>query len=374
MSGNSEQISGKSSHLPPPPASLIADSEIDLKDLFQAIWKGKLIIIGTAFIFAIFSVIYALNAQEWWSSKAQITLPQKQDYSGYQQQVKQVQSVFDVYQEDGTVLVSEELEQFINPELMLKRFVVAFNSSVNKQAFLESSSEFHDLSLNKTQEINPPIQTRSWFNKIAAQPVGKNEAFLYNLSFQSTTKQSSLILLNKYIEMIEQKVKDDALNNLHAMIKSKMRELTQQKTMIESQASDELAVTIQRNKYAYEIALSAGIIKPIRVSNQYDYFNIALGAEIIKNKIKVLESVSNLSIVEPRLQKIDAKIKTLNLFEIDRVIDFNTVRFLEKASPLPSRDQPKRAIIAILGTLLGGITGLTFVLTLFALRRLRLVK
>ncbi|MBT0005777.1 Wzz/FepE/Etk N-terminal domain-containing protein [Vibrio alginolyticus] len=46
-------------YLPYPPQP--ADDEIDLRELFKALWKGKWIIIATTFAFAVGSVLYALS-------------------------------------------------------------------------------------------------------------------------------------------------------------------------------------------------------------------------------------------------------------------------------------------------------------------------
>lgn len=48
-------------YLPYPPHPQSTDDEIDLRELFKALWKGKWIIIATTFIFAIGSVLYALS-------------------------------------------------------------------------------------------------------------------------------------------------------------------------------------------------------------------------------------------------------------------------------------------------------------------------
>ncbi|CAI2299209.1 TPA: Wzz/FepE/Etk N-terminal domain-containing protein [Vibrio parahaemolyticus] len=48
-------------YLPYPPQPQSTDDEIDLRELFKALWKGKWIIIATTSIFAIGSVLYALS-------------------------------------------------------------------------------------------------------------------------------------------------------------------------------------------------------------------------------------------------------------------------------------------------------------------------
>ncbi|WP_105188474.1 Wzz/FepE/Etk N-terminal domain-containing protein [Pseudoalteromonas sp. T1lg48] len=59
----------------------IADDEIDLKDLFLALWQGKWIIIGTTVVAAIISVVYALNLPNIYKSEA-LLAPAEDSKSG----------------------------------------------------------------------------------------------------------------------------------------------------------------------------------------------------------------------------------------------------------------------------------------------------
>lgn len=55
-------------YLPYPPQS--TDDEIDLRELFNALWRGKWIIIVTTFVFAVGSVLYALSLPNIYKSDA----------------------------------------------------------------------------------------------------------------------------------------------------------------------------------------------------------------------------------------------------------------------------------------------------------------
>ena len=55
-------------YLPYPPQP--TDDEIDLRELFGALWKGKWIIIATTFIFAVGAVLYALSLPNIYKSEA----------------------------------------------------------------------------------------------------------------------------------------------------------------------------------------------------------------------------------------------------------------------------------------------------------------
>ena len=316
-------------------AYLQNNDEIDLKELFLALWQGKWVIVAFTVLFSVGSVMYALTAQEWWSSKAKVTRPQLQDMSAYQQQVKQFQPVFDIYQEDGTVLVSKELDDLVDTEILFQRFIDAFNSSSNKRSFLESSEEFQSFKAELSSVEDPELKKSEarqlyaqWFQRISAQKTDAKERFSpYEVVFQSTTQQSSFTLLSNYIRVIQKKAHSDALNNLQAIVAGKRNELLQQRRILETQAKNRLTVEVERAEYAMMIAQSAGVNKPIQTNSDHELFGIDMGAKGLEAKVKALKSISNLSVVEPRLQQIDAKLEMLKNLEIDRAIQFQTFRF-----------------------------------------------
>lgn len=59
----------------------IADDEIDLRELFTAIWQGKWIIIAITTLFAVASVFYAINLPNIYKSEA-LLAPAEQDQQG----------------------------------------------------------------------------------------------------------------------------------------------------------------------------------------------------------------------------------------------------------------------------------------------------
>lgn len=352
------------------------NDEIDLRELFKALWDGKLIVILVTALFTVSSIGFALLAQEWWSSNAKLTEAQPQNLAAYQQQVRQFQPVFNIYQEDGTVLVSEELDDLVDSELLFQRFVNAFNSTNNKRAFLDNSVEFqkfkNSIAIDSSDMTTDKVRAlyAEWFDRISASKVDKKARNSpYTISFQTTTKESSFDLLTAYILTTESKVHEDAFNNLRAVVNVKRNELIQQKRILENQASNKLLVETERTKYAAQIAKSADVDKPIQTGNDKELFSIDLGAKGLDAKLKALESVKNLSVIEPRLQQINAKLDMLNNLEIDRTAEFQTFRYLENVEQQITRDKPKRALIIVLGILLGGMLGVAIVLIRFTFRK-----
>lgn len=358
------------------PPRFSSNQDIDLRDILRALWNGKLIIILITVLCLVTSVAIALLAQEWWSSNAKITRPQQQDLAAYQHQVRQFQPVFNVYQDDGTVLVSKELDTLASSSALFQNFVNTFNSINNKRYFLDNSAEFHKLKLStsenssKLTEDEKRLLYAGWFGRIVATKVDKKDQNSpYTLSFQTMSKKSSFDLLVAYILTTESKVREDAFRNLQAVISGKRNELIQQKRILQTQAKNRLRVETERAKYAAQIAKSAGVDKPILTGNEKELFSIDLGAKGLDAKVKALESVKNLSVIEPRLQQINAKLDMLKNLEIDRTAEFQTFRYLENVEQPITRDKPKRALIVVLGTLLGGMLGVAIVLIRFAFRK-----
>ncbi len=54
------------------PNSQVADDEIDLRELFKALWQGKWIIIVTTLLFSVAAVFYALSLPNVY--KSEVTL------------------------------------------------------------------------------------------------------------------------------------------------------------------------------------------------------------------------------------------------------------------------------------------------------------
>ncbi|MGF1792761.1 LPS O-antigen chain length determinant protein WzzB [Photobacterium profundum] len=345
--------------------------EVDFREIFNALWQGKIWIIALTIFCSIGAIIYALTAQEWWTSKARIMEPQIQDFSAYQQQVKQFQPIFDIYQEDGTVLVSQNLDLLVDPKTLFKRFIDAYNSSVNKKQFLDNSIEFKEFKAQLDTDTDTAMRRlySEWFTKITATPVDKKRNNDYQISLQATTKESSASLLNEYIASVKSKVFNDALNNLQVIVNTKKNELKQQKIILETQTINRLAVEVERSQYALSIAQAAGVNKPIQGLVDEELFSINLGSDALHAKIKALKTIKNLSVIEPRLNGVNAKIEMLNNLTIDRDIQFQTFQFLENVESPIARDKPNRVLIVMVATLLGGILGVVIVLLRYAFKR-----
>ncbi|MGQ7019364.1 LPS O-antigen chain length determinant protein WzzB [Vibrio cholerae] len=351
-----------------------ADDEIDLKELFSALWKGKWLIIITTLLFSVAAIGYAFTAQEWWSAKATVSQPQLQGIASYQQAVKRYQPLFDVYQEDGSIIVSETLDLLIDPEVIFKRFIQEFNANGTKRRFMQTNPTFLTLQKQMLDQTNDPevMQTlyEEWFERINATTVGKNND-TFTLSVQSVDKTSSLTLLSDYIKFVNQTLNQQLNANLISTLAAKYGELTQQEKNLQQQAQLRLHVELERTQYALNIAEAADIKQPVQNLGEQEIFAINIGSRALKAKVDALKSIKDLSVFEPRLAILQSKLSQIDLetLSVEAKWSVNGFYYLDQPEQPLTRDKPKRALIVVLGGLLGGMLGMVMVLVRFAFRR-----
>ncbi|EGQ8121677.1 TPA: LPS O-antigen chain length determinant protein WzzB [Vibrio cholerae] len=357
-----------------PHYAYLANDEIDLKELFAALWKGKWLIIVATLLFSVFAIGYALTAQEWWSAKATVSQPQLQNVTAYQQAVKRYQPLFDVYQEDGTIIVSNTLDSLIDPKLIFQQFIQTFNANGTKRRFMQTNPTFLTLQKQMLDQTNDPevMQTlyEEWFERINATTVGKNND-TFTLSVQSVDKTSSLTLLNEYIQFVNQTLSQHLNDDFVSTLAAKYGELTQQEKNLQQQAQLRLHVELERTQYALNIAEAADIKQPVQNLGEQEIFAINIGSRALKAKVDALKSIKDLSVFEPRLAILQSKLSQFDLETLSAETKWsvNGFFYLDQPEQPLTRDKPKRALIVVLGGLLGGMLGVAMVLVRVAFRR-----
>jgi chain length determinant protein (polysaccharide antigen chain regulator) len=356
------------------------DDEIDLKELVLALWSSKFLIAGVTIVCAVIAIAYALLAKQVWTTEAVVTSPQIRDFSDYQQMVNDFQPVFDVYQDSGSVLVSHKLDSFVLPETLFNIYIQQFESRANKKAYISTIPEFQrELGLLQSEEKNSDsdYQDRElrlyndWYGKLVVSSIksGSQDVNSYTLKGLLGSSVDSYEFLNGYIEFVAEKSRSIAIANLSSTVASKRSELLQQQMMLTEQAKGRLLNEQARSQYALEIAAAAGIDKPQQNLDGEELFAINIGANALAAKVKVLNNLTQLSIVEPRLHQLNSKLDLLNTLKVSSSVKFDTFQFIESPERPTSRTSPKRPLIAILGALLGGMLGCAIVLIRYAFKK-----
>lgn len=359
-------------YVAPPYFQQPQDDEIDLRELFAALWQGKFTIIACTVVFALAAVAYALMAQEWWSSKAEVTIPNVTNVAAFQQQVNQYQPIFKSMSEteNKEVVQNKQLTDLADRERIFQRFISLFNATQTKLAFFNHNEEFQrikasfdaeDATMSEEDEEGRKFY-QNWLGRVKAdQPNIRDDVFDAELSVQSITPQSSFTLLKDYLEFVNQKLNAQLNQDLAAVVRIETQSLQQQKKSLNAQAQTALKQEIERTQHALTIAKAANVNAPLQSLGEQDLFPIQMGASAIEAKLNVLKSLKDPSVLEPQLSPLMAKLDTLNTIERSDV-QVQPYSVLENPATPLNRDKPKRALIAVLGTLLGGMLGVAIVL------------
>lgn len=308
-------------YLPQNPA--IADDEIDLRELFKAIWQGKWIIIATTFVFAVASVLYALSLPNIYKADALLAPAESSNGGGLSKMAGQLGGLAalarvnlgggETSQTDLAVQVMKSrqfVDAFINkhdllvPLMAVKDWDIATNKLViNEKLYNPNTGEW--LRDPKGLRGAKPTAQEAFevFTKETLSVNQDKESGLYTLSVTHYSPYSAQQWVNWLIEDIN-------------MV---MRERTISET-----------------------------------SQNLDYLNTQL------QKTAVADMQSTF------YKLIEEQTKSLMLAEVQEEFVF---KVLDPAVVPEIKEGPKRALICVLGTLLGGMLGVAIVLVRFAFRK-----
>ncbi|EJN3800930.1 Wzz/FepE/Etk N-terminal domain-containing protein [Vibrio alginolyticus] len=299
------------------------DDEIDLRELFRALWKGKWIIIATTFIFAVSSVLYALSLPNIYKADALLAPAESSNGGGLSKMAGQLGGLAALA---GVNLGSGETSQTdLAVQVMKSRqFVEAF---INKHDLLVPlmATKDWDLANNKLlldEELYNP-NTGEWLREPngmrGAIPTAQEafEVFSKEVLDVSQDKDSGLYTIS--VKNYSPYVAQQWVNWLIEDINKVMRERT-------------IAETSQNLAY--------------------------LNTQLQKTAVADMQSTF--------YKLIEEQTKSLMLAEVQEEFIFKVV---DPAVVPELKDGPKRALICVLATLLGGMLGVAIVLVRFAFQK-----
>lgn len=310
-------------YLPYPPQSKFKDDEIDLLELLDALWKGKWIIIATTFIFAVGAVLYALSLPNIYKSDALLAPAESSNGGGLSKMAGQLGGLAALA---GVNLGAGESSQTdLAVQVMKSRqFVGAFIKKHDLLVPLMATKDW-DLTNNKLildEELYNPT-TGEWLR----EPNGLRGA--------TPTIQEAFEFFSKEVLDVSQ----DKENGLYTVsVKNYSPYIAQQwvNWLIED-----------INKVMRERAIA-------ETSQNLAYLN----AQLQKTAVADMQSTF--------YKLIEEQTKSLMLAEVQEEFVFKVV---DPAVVPELKDGPKRALICVLGTLLGGMLSIVIVLVRFAFRK-----
>ncbi|AIV04319.1 lipopolysaccharide biosynthesis protein [Vibrio harveyi] len=299
------------------------DDEIDLRDFFKALWKGKWVIIATTFIFAICSVIYTLSLPNIYKADALLAPTESSNGGGLSKMAGQLGGLAALA---GVNLGGGETSQTdLAVQVMKSRqFVEEF---INKHELLVPlmASKSWDLTSNQLildDKIYNPI-TDEWQREAnglrGSKPTAQEafEVFSKDILGIKQDKESGLYILS--IKHLSPYIAKQWVSWLIEDINKVMRERT-------------IAETSQNLAY--------------------------LNTQLQKTAVADMQSTF--------YKLIEEQTKSLMLAEVQEEFVFKVI---DPAVVPELKDGPQRMLICMLSTLIGGILGFLIVLILHIYRK-----
>ncbi|EGQ8217979.1 LPS O-antigen length regulator [Vibrio parahaemolyticus] len=310
-------------YLPYPPQPQSTDDEIDLRELLKALWKGKWIIIVTTFVFAVGSVLYALSLPNIYKSDALLAPAESSNGGGLSKMAGQLGGLAALA---GVNLGAGESSQTdLAVQVMKSRqFVEAF---INKHDLLVPLMAVKDWDLTNNKLILDEelynLTTGEWLREpdgLRGSTPTAQEAFeVFNNEVLSISQDKESGLYTVSVKYYSPYIAQQWVNWLIEDINKVMRERT-------------IAETSQNLAY--------------------------LNAQLKKTAVADMQSTF--------YKLIEEQTKSLMLAEVQEEFVFKVI---DPAVIPEIKDAPKRALICVLGTVLGGLCGIAFVLALYAFRK-----
>ncbi|TDE21631.1 LPS O-antigen length regulator [Vibrio owensii] len=310
-------------YLPYPPQSQPTGDEIDLRELFKALWKGKWIIIATTFVFAASSVLYALSLPNIYKSDALLAPAESSNGGRLSKMAGQLGGLAALA---GVNLGAGE------------------SSQTDLAVQVMKSRQFVEAFINKHELLVPLMAAKDW-------DLANNKLVLDNELYNSST--------------------DEWLREPEGLRGAKP---TAQEAF---QVFNKEVLNISQDKDSGLYTVSVKYYSPY-IAQQWVNWLIEDINKVMRERT-IAETSQNLAYLNTQLQKtavadmqstfyklIEEQTKSLMLAEVQEEFIFKVV---DPALVPELKDGPKRALICVLGTLLGGMLGVAIVLVRFAFRK-----
>ena len=298
------------------------DDEIDLRELFGVLWGNKIKIIGITAVFAVVSVIYALSVPNQYKASALLAPAQQQSggLSGALGQLGGLASLAGVSIGGGESSEAQVAQEIMKSWSFIEGFIADNDLAVEVYAAEGWSRESNQLKFDNDVYA---VKTKTWL--------------VENDNIGRLGPPTSWQLFEKFSEMLA--VSEDKKSGLISI------SIEYYSPQIAKRWLDLYISSINKHMQARQV---------VKVSNNIEY----LEAQIEKTSITEMQEVFYTIIEE--------QIKSQMLAEASPEYAFVAV----SPSMVPEeKSQPKRALICILGTLLGGILSVLTVLVLHFARK-----
>lgn len=363
-----------------------SSDEIDLIEIIRTLWDKKIWIILTTFLTTLLTGVYAFTAKERWTSKATVIAPKVADMGSY----------LSLRSEYANILNVKDFTSQSVVDNLFKNFRTALFSDNIKREFFSQSKWFTEYaSLNgldtedKRQKLLSDLIGKSLV--ITLPDLKKNpNAIGINISFVAETPVEAQKVLTEYVNFVNKTVLMEDKTDFTADIQISIQNLELQKDNIQRDTENVRHVQLENLNNALDIAKSAGIKEYSRIASDASSPQLVLGDALIPFTDSKLSDGTYLFMLGEKY--LQAQVDTLTRNKIVYPISFYAIEkqisllkgleqkaenessvasyyYLTSPDYPTTKDFPKRAIILLIGAILGGVVSSLIILVSRLLNR-----
>lgn len=362
-----EEMSEKTPTIPNQWVQAPASDEIDLRELVLVLWRQKVLILAVTLLFSIAGIGYAMTARQVWTSQALISEPSVSQVAALQLAVDKIQAIMSSNSND--VIPSMAAFSSLEQPAIYKSFISAFNSMNNKRAFLTQEGVY--AAEMEKAGISDKRSERALMSKLAesisAKALDKTSQDM-TLNVSAETPELALQRLVKYIGFVQQQQIHNKNVGLQSIWQNRIKALAAQYDSVKADTLLKRQEELQRVRYSLRISKAAGVDAPLERIDSQEIFNIQLGAKGLAEKLSILDEIKDPELLNPELGIIRLQLSSLKALKLQDA-EFSSFNMIDSPEEPFTRDKPKRPLIVVLATLLGGMLGVAIVLVRHAFRR-----
>ena len=361
------------------------NDEIDLFDLLETIWQSKWFIITVTVACIILAGAYAFTAKEQWTSSAQVRVPEPSQLENYLnlEEAYYRYGMLDLTLDPSKPSMSSPAT--LDVEASLANAFTIFSTSLfaidERLQALNNSTYYQKLA----QDLEDEVAQRRLLNDMASADFNvaeaiKNNRSIYNVQFSAESQSDAQ---NTLVEILEH-INDNSLKLLYERLESRINNrilfLETRGAQLKSNSDQERENRLLELEQALQIARAAGVTdytgnSPVMGNSIIDLKDSQMLFMLGENYLQAqLQTLSNTpTIYPPSYYEIEH-----NADNLKSLLGAETQgeMFVYTQTPqLPlSKDKPRKALILVLGAVLGGVIGTFIVLIRSALRNRRALQ
>ena len=352
--------------------------EIDLIELVKNLWRKKLWIILSAFVFTAIAAGYAFTAKEQWTSKSVVIPPKVANLGDYLSFRSEYASILDI----------KDFSQDKVSENVFNDFKTALFSRSLKEAFFSQSKWFDTYANKNVNSEEAKLKLLSNLvdkNLIVTVPDPKKDpnAIGVNVSFSAETPKEAQDVLSAYIQFVNQWVVIQNKKDFLADISVVRGSLEIQKNKIKQDAENARQIQLENLTTALNIAKSAGIKDYSKsLSGNISLLEVSLGDTRVPSTDSKLSDGTYLFMLGE--QYLQAQVNTLknaplvyplNYYNIEKQANLLSAleKKVEKEGAVSGyyylsepdypviKDKPNKMLISLIGFILGLLVSILYI-------------